>query len=125
MSATHFPIESSLGRDLVAVRHSKVRHPVQRRTSDQHLRRLPFKATRTHTFTKDRLHTKDLRLSQRAPMIARFTFPLTAPLLSDRSQVLISNVSFSLRIPVLPNLRPLLRRNRCPRLALSDGVIAV
>src|SRR5256885_1887366 len=125
MSATHCPTELSLGRDRVAVGHSQVRHPVQRRTPHKQLSGLSRKGASTDPFTKDRLDSKDLRLSQRPPMIARLTFPLSASLLSDCSQVLITNMSLGFRITVLPYLRSLLRRNAGLRLSFSDGVIAV
>src|SRR5205823_6165391 len=98
MSATHSPTEQLLGRDCVAVRHSKVRDLVQRRTTHQHLRRLSIKGACADPFAKDRLDAKDLRLSQRATMIARLTFPFSAPFAPDCSQVLITDVSLSLRV---------------------------
>src|ERR1041384_3468457 len=46
MSAAHSPTELALRRDLVAVRHAEVRHPVQRRAAHQQLRRLSGEAAR-------------------------------------------------------------------------------
>src|SRR5436853_3963008 len=125
MSETVPQIELPLGRNRIAVRHSQVCHPVQRRTPHKQLSSLSLKAASTNTPAKDRLHSEDLRLCQRPPMIATLTFPLSSPLLSNRTQVLISDMSFSFRITVLPYLRSLLRRNRRPRLSFSNRVIAV
>jgi hypothetical protein len=69
MSTAHPPTELSLGRDLIARRHAQVRHPVQRRASDKQLRRLPVEAARADSFAEDHLHSKDLRLDQRPPVI--------------------------------------------------------
>src|SRR5215217_986968 len=109
----------------VAVRHSQVRHPVQRRTPDQQLRRLSLKLARAHSLAEDHLHSKDLRLSQRTAMIARRALPLSTPLAPNLSQVLITDMPFSFRVAVLPNLRPLLWRNSSSRLSLSNRVITV
>src|SRR5215210_1969838 len=125
MSIDPFPTELSLGRDMVAVRHSQVRHPVQRRTPDKQLRRLSVKAARTNPFAEDHFHSKDLRLSQRAPMIACLALPLSPSFASDGTQVLIADMAFGFRVAVLPNLRSLLRRNRNPRSSVSQGVITV
>src|SRR5436309_7535944 len=125
MSAVHCPTELSLGHDHVAVGHPQVCHPVQGRASDQQLRRLSRKAASTDSFAKDRLDSKDLRLGQRATMIFALTFPPSAPLLPDLSQVLITHVSFGKGVAMLPNLRPLLWRDAGPRLSFSNGVITV
>src|SRR5215207_4077292 len=125
MSATHSPTESSLGRNRIAVGHPQVRHPIQRRASDQQLRRLPFKATRTDPFAKDCLHSIDLRLSQRAAMVARLSLPLSPSFAPDGSQVLVTDVPFCFRVAMLPNTCPLLWRDGSSRFSLSDGVIAV
>src|SRR5215210_3854840 len=103
MSTDPFPTELSLGRDMVAVRHSQVRHPVQRRTPDKQLRRLSIEGSRTNSFAKDHLHSEDLRLSQTAPMIARRALPLSPPLLPDGTQVLIADVPLGKGVAVLPN----------------------
>src|SRR4051812_38186401 len=111
MSETLPQIELPLSRNHIAVRHPAVRHPIQRRASDQQLSGLSFEGACADPFAKDRLDSKNLRLCQRPPMIARLTFPLSPTLLSDLSQVLITKMSFRFRVAMLPNLRSLLRRN--------------
>jgi len=125
MSATHSPTESSLDRNRIAIGHPQVRHPVQRRASDKQLRGLPFKATRTDPFAKDCFHSKDLRLGQRAAMVARLALPLSPSFAPDGSQVLITDVPLSFRVAMLPDARPLLWRDGRSRFSLSDRVIAV
>src|SRR5215213_9222293 len=125
MSAAPSPTELSLRRDMVTVGHPQVRHPVQCRTPHQQLSGLPVKAARTDPFAKDRLHSKDLRLSQRAAMVATLALPLRAPLAPDGPQVLITDVPLGFRVAVLPDTCPLLRRDAGPRFSLSDRVIAV
>lgn len=125
MSAASSTIEINYGSCRVAVGHSQVRHPVQRRTPDKQLRRLSVKAARTDSLAEDRLYSKDLRLGQRAPMIAALALPLSAPLATDGTQVLIPDMAFCFRVGVLPNLRSLLRWNRSPRSSVSQGVITV
>ena len=115
MSADHSLTELSLRGNCIAIRHSQVRHPVQRCTPHKHLRGLSLKAARTDSLAKDRLHSKDLRLSQRAAMITALSFPCLSPFLSDRSQILVTGMPFRFGIPMLPNLRSLLRRDGCSR----------
>src|SRR5947199_9075240 len=98
MSKTVPQIELPLRSNRIAVGHPAVRHPVQRRASDQQLSGLSLKGARTDSFTKYGLHSIDLRLGQRPTMIARLTLPLSATLLSDCSQVLIANMSLGFRV---------------------------
>src|SRR5207253_6591254 len=100
MSAASPTIEINQHSCRITVGHSQVRHPVQRRTPHQQLSGLSLKATRTDSLAKDRFDSKDLRLSQRATMITALSFPLSAPLLPDLSQVLITNVALRFRITV-------------------------
>jgi hypothetical protein len=125
MSATHSPTEQLLGRDLVAIWHPQMRHPVQRRASDKQLRGLSVKAARTNPLAEDHLYSKDLCLGQRAAMIARLSLPLSAPFAPDYSQVLIADVSLSFRVAVLPDARPLLWWNRRSCLSATDRVITI
>src|SRR5215218_11258037 len=107
MSAVHSPTDLFLRRDLVAVRHPEVRHPVQRRAPHQQLRRLPGERARTDSLAEDHLHAKDSRLSQRAPVVATISFPLRAPRAADGSQILVTAVAFGFRVAVLPDARSL------------------
>src|SRR5215210_7978722 len=118
MSAVSSTIRINRGSHGVTVRHSQVRHPIQCRTPDKHLRRLSLKLARPHSLAKDHLHSKDLRLSQRTSMIATFPLPLSPPLAPNLSQVLIADMPFSFRVAVLPNLRPLLWRDSGSRFSL-------
>src|SRR5438270_7556735 len=125
MSAVYSPTEPSLRRDLVAVRHPQVRHPVQRLASHQQLRGLSFKAARADALTKDHLHAKDSRLGQRAPMVVALALPLRAPRAADGPQVLITEMAFGFRVTVLPDARPFARRDRRPRLSPANRFITV
>src|SRR5947209_8236627 len=125
MSAVYSPPEPSLRRDLVAVRHPQVRHPVQRLASHQQLRGLSFKAARTDALTKDHLHAKDSRLGQRAPMVVALALPPSAPRAADGSQVFITEMAFGFRITVLPEARPFARRDGRLRLSLANRFITV
>src|ERR671938_1280442 len=125
MSAAHSPTELPLRRDLVAVRHPQVRHPVQRRAPDKHLRRLPLEAARPDSLAEDHLHAKDRRLCQRAPVVVTVALPLRAPLPADRAQVLVADVALTTRIAVLPDARPSPRRERGARFPRTDRVITV
>src|SRR5918911_1546434 len=125
MSAAHSPTELPLRRDLVAVRHPQVRHPVQRRAPHQQLRRLPVEAAGADSLAKDHLHAEGSRLSQRAPVVAAVPLPLRPPRAADGSQVLVAGVALTLRVAVLPDARPLLRRELRPVPPLSDPVVTV
>src|SRR5438270_1438520 len=123
MSAVYSPTEPSLRRDLVAVRHPQMRHPVQRRAPHQQLRRLSVEAAGTDALAKDHLHAKDSRLGQRAPVVATLLLPPSTPRAADGAQVLVADVALAARVAVPPDARPLLRRDRRPRLPRSDRVI--
>src|SRR5918912_274385 len=125
MSVAPSPTKLSLGRDLIADRHPEVRHPVQRRASNEHLRRLPVKAARADSLAEDHLHAEDRRLSQGAPVVAALALPLCAPLPADGSQVLVAGVALTLRVAVVPDARPISRRDGCSRFPLSYRVITV
>src|SRR5438067_13589258 len=103
MSAAYSPTERLLRRDRIAVGHPEVRHPVQRRTPHQHLRRLPVKAAGADPLAKDHLHAKDSRLGQGAPVVAAISLPWRAPCATDGSQVLIADVALTFRVAVLPD----------------------
>src|SRR5436305_5062462 len=96
----------------IAVRHAQMRHRVQCRTPDQHLRRLPGKLPRADAVAEDRLHPEHLRLRKTPPMIADFLLPLFASNLPDAPQVLITDQSLCLTIAMLPDLRIAAWRNR-------------
>src|SRR5437763_9263681 len=125
MEAVFHIIEFENSSDGVTVGHSLMRHGVQGRTPDRHLRRLPRKSPRADPLSEDRLHPKHLRLGQTPPVIAHFLLPLFAPDLPDAPQILIADQPLLLTIAVLPYLRIPLRRYRRPRFALADGFIAI
>src|SRR5205085_10913106 len=109
----------------IAVGHPQMRHRIQRRTPDQHLRRLPSKLPRTDAVSEDRLHSKHLRLGQAAPMIPYFLLPLLTPHLANSSQMLIANQSLFFTIAVLPD--PSIAARRDGRLGFSfpDRLITI
>lgn len=109
----------------VTVWHAQMRHPVQRRTSHQHLRRLPAKLPRADTVAEDCFHPKHLRLGKTPPMITYFLLPLLSPHSPDAPQILIADQSVLLRIPVPPNPSIPTWRDRRFRLPLTDGFIAI
>jgi hypothetical protein len=125
MEAVFYKIELKNDSHRITVGHSQMRHLIQSRTPDQHLRRLPGNLPCAEAVAEDRLDAKHLRLGQTPAMIADFFFPLFAPDLPDAPQVLIANQPLLLTIAVLPDLRIPLRRNRRLRLALADGFIAI
>src|SRR5215207_8606785 len=100
-----------LRRDLVAVGHPQVRHPVQRRAPHQQLAGLTLEAARTGPLPEDHLEAKDRHLRQAPPVIVSLALPLRAPVAADAAQVLIAVMSLAFRIPVAPDARPLLRRD--------------
>jgi hypothetical protein len=125
MSTISSTIGINRGSHNVAVGHPQMRHPVQRRASDQQLRRLSVKAARTDSLAEDRLYSKDLRLSQRTAMVATLALPLSPSFAPNLSQVFIAAVPFCFGVAVLPNLRSLLRRDGCAGFSLADSVITV
>src|SRR5919201_3278946 len=125
MSVAHSPTKRLLRRDLIAVGHPQVRHPVQRRAPDKQLRRLPLEAARADSRAEDHLDAEDRRLSQRAPVVVTVSLPLRAPRAADRSQVLVADVALTLRVAVPPDARPLLRRDRGARFPRTDRLITV
>src|SRR5689334_19468716 len=125
MEAIFHIVELANGLDRITVGQAQMRHRVQRRTSHQHLRRLPSKLPRADAVPEDRLHPKHLRLGKTSAMIADFFLPLLAPDLPNPPQILIAYQPLLLRIPMSPNLRVLARRNRRFRSALTDGFIAI
>ncbi len=56
-------------------------------------------------------------------MIATLSFPLSPSFATNRPQVLIADVALAFRVPVLPNLRPISRRDGSSRFSLSNQVI--
>src|SRR2546423_6654882 len=125
MEAVFHIIEFENSSHGVTVGHSLMRHGVQGRTPDQHLRRLPRKSPRAYPLSEDRLHPKHLRLGQTPPVIANFLLPLFPPYLADAPQILIANQTLFFAVAMLPDLRIALRRNRCLGLALTDRLIAI
>src|SRR5437764_7163777 len=125
MEAAFHNVELANGLHRITVGHAQMRHRIQGRTPDQHLRRLPGKLPRADAVAEDRLDSKHLRLGQTPPMIAHFLLPLFAPDLPDAPQVLIADQPLLLTIAVLPYLRIPSRRYRRPRFALADGFIAI
>src|SRR5436853_6805758 len=113
------------GSHRVTVGHPQVRHRIQGRTSDQHLRRLPGKLPRADAISKDRFHPEHLRLGQTAPMIANFLLPLFTSHLADAPQILIADQSLLLAIAMLPTLRIPLRRYRRLGFAFADRLITI
>ena len=109
----------------VTVGHPQVRHRIQGRTSDQHLRRLPGKLPRADAVAEDRLDSKHLGLGQTPPMIANFLLPLFTSHLADTAQILIADQSLLLAVAMLPNLRIPLRRYRRSGFAFADRLITI
>src|SRR5215213_1709279 len=125
MEAVFHNVELGNGSHGITVGHPQMRHLVQRRTSDQHLRRLPGKLPRTYTRSEYRFHSKHLRLSQTSPMITDLLLPRLAAHLPDSAQVLISNQSLLLTIAMLPYLRISARRDGGPGFSFPDCLITV
>jgi hypothetical protein len=125
MEAVLHNLEFENGSHGVTVRHSQMRHRVQRRASDQPLRRLPGKLPRTDSPSEDRLDSIHLRLGQTPSVIIHFWLPLLAPHLPNAPQVLIANQAFRFAVAMLPDLRIAARRDRRFRLAFADGFIAI
>src|SRR5829696_8893750 len=111
--------------DGIAVGHTQLCHPVQSRASDQHLRGLSFKPSRTHSFSEDHLHAKHRRLCKAPSVIAHFLFPLLSPHCTNPPQVLIADQALCFAVAVLPDVRPLLRRDRRSSFACPYRFIAV
>src|SRR5438067_8716871 len=101
--------ESTLRRDLVAVRHSHVRHPVQGRAPHQQLTGLSVEAARARPLPEDHLEAEDRHLRQRAPVVIIVALPLRAAVAADKAQVLIAVVSLTSPVAVAPDARTLLR----------------
>src|SRR5689334_200350 len=123
MEAVFHNVEFSNSSHGVTVRHAQMRHRVQCRTPDQHLRRLPGKLPRTHSLSEDRFHPIHLRLGQAAPMIADFLLPLFPSYLADSAQILIPNQAFRFAVAMLPDLRIPLRRYRRLGFSFPDRFI--
>src|SRR5690349_9086387 len=109
----------------IAVRHAQLRHPVQRRTSDQRLRRLPFKPSCAHALSAQYLHAEHGCLGEAPPVIAHFLLPLLSSVRANPAQVLVANMSLLFAVAMLPDVRPLLRGDGCPRSACPYRLIAV
>src|SRR5215212_1125149 len=125
MKTTRHTLDSNSRSGGVAIGHTQLRHPVQSRASDQRLRGLPFKPSRTHSLTEDHLHAKHRRLSKAPPVIARFLFPLLSPHCANPPQVLIADQALCFAVTMSPDARPLLRRDRCSCFACTYRFIAV
>src|SRR5436853_4085093 len=105
-------LEFENGSHGVTVRHSQMRHLIQGRASDQHLRRLPSKLPRADSPSEDRFHSKHLRLGQTPSVITHFLLPPLAPHFPNPPQVLIANQAFLFAVAMLPDLRIAARRDR-------------
>jgi hypothetical protein len=125
MSVADPLFELILRRDLVAVGHPLVRHPVQGRAPHQQLPRLPGERARTGPLAEEHLEPEDRHLRQGSPVVVALALPLRPPVPPDSSQVLVAVVSLGLRVAVLPDARSLLGRDHRPRSLLSDGVVAL
>ena len=125
MSEAAPPTKPTLRRDLIAVRHSLVRHPVQGRASHQQLAGLTLKAARTRTCPEDLLEAKDRHLCQGASVILIISLPLGPPMRAQVAQVFIPRVTLATSIPMTPDARPPLRRDNRPRRAFSDGLVTL
>ena len=116
MSEADPPTEPTLRRDLVAVRHTLVRHPVQGRAPYQQLAGLTLKSARTRPRPENHLEPEDRYLRQRAPMVLIITFPFRPPMRAQVGQVFITRVTLASSVPMTPDARPLLRRDDSPPL---------
>lgn len=123
MSEADPPTEPTLRRDLVAVGHPLVRHPVQGRAPHQQLRGLTREAARAGTRPEDHLEPEDRDLRQRTPVVLIITLPLRAPVSADVAQILITVMTLAASVPMTPDARALLRRDHRPRRALADRVV--
>src|SRR5690349_2032506 len=112
MEAVFHKVKLKNGSYSVTVRHSQMRHLVQRRASDQHLCRLPGKLPRADAITEDRLDAKHLGFGKTPAMVAHFLLPRFAPNLPDAPQILIADQPLFFAVAMLPNLRIPLRRYR-------------
>src|SRR5437762_721509 len=107
MSVADPPTEPTLRRDLVAVRHPQVRHPVQCRAPHQQLTGLTREAACARPLPEDHLEPEDGHLGQRPPVIAVLALPLRPPVTADVAQVFITVLSLASRVPMPPDARPL------------------
>src|SRR2546423_14649579 len=125
MEAVFHIIEFENSSHGVTVGHSLMRHGVQGRTPDQHLRRLARKSPRAYPLSEARLHPKHLRLGQTPPVIANFLLPLFSPHLADAPQILIANQTLRFAVAMLPDLRIPLRRYCRLGFSFADRLITI
>src|SRR5215210_3189799 len=112
MKAEVHILNSNSCLDGIAVGHTQLCHPVQSCASDQHLRGLSFKPSRTHSFTEVHLHPKHRSLCKAPSVIAHFLFPLLSPHCTNPPQVLIADQAFCFAVARLADVRSLLRWDR-------------
>src|SRR5437763_6305350 len=98
MSVADPPTESILRRDLVALRHPYMRHPVQCRAPYQQLRGLTPEAARARPLAEDHLEAEDGHLGQAPPVVVILALPLRPPMRADKAQVLVAVVPRALRV---------------------------
>src|SRR5437763_9347619 len=109
MSEAAPPTEPTLRRDLVAVRHPHVRHPVQGGAPHQQLTGLSVEAARARPLPEDHLEAEDRHLRQKAPVVVILALPLRPPVSANVTQVFITVVPLAQRVAVVPDARTLLR----------------
>ena len=100
-------------------------HPVERRTSYKHLRRLPLKLSRTYSLPEYRFDPKHLCLGQTPSVIPTLPLPLPAPYFSYSPQVLIPDTPLSFAVAVPPNLGITSRRDGCTCPPLSYRLVTI
>src|SRR5581483_5462599 len=115
---------AELSFNLTALRHPEMNHSIQGRTFDEHLTELILDLPRLQPITEGDLEAEVRRLRQRPPIISALPLPGFPPDRPDPAQVLIAGVPCGFRVPVLPDPRTLARRDRRPRLAFADRLVA-
>src|SRR2546421_9320746 len=102
-----------------------MRHPVQCRAPYQQLRGLTPEAARARPLAEDHLEAEDGHLGQAPPVVVILALPLRPPVRADKAQVLVAVVPLALRVAVVPDARPLLRRDHGPRALQANRVVTL
>src|SRR5262245_7364338 len=110
---------------LIAIRHPKLRHPVQGRATYQQLRGLPIEAPRRNLSPEDRLDPKGCSFSQRTSVVARLFLPGGASHFTNPPQVLIASQTFLSCVAVPPNLGIAPWWDHSLRLMLLDRLVTI